>query len=113
MSAGREMPRRRAVSLWFLLAASNSTAMMERSNASTRARSGNPGPGSAVDVGGADGATASVSASDRQRESVSLSSAVSASRRATVFSSYRTLPGHVCCLNASMSACSTATEPMP
>src|SRR5262249_52967239 len=40
ISAGRDTPRRRAVSLWFLPAASNSLRMMPRSNASTRARRG-------------------------------------------------------------------------
>ena len=46
MSAGRDTPSRRAVSLWFLFADSNSFLMIVRSNASTRARSGWLGPGS-------------------------------------------------------------------
>ena len=56
MSAGRETPSRRAVSLWLRLADSKASAMSVRSKASTRARSGCPGPGSpdAV-IGMADG----------------------------------------------------------
>ncbi len=38
MSAGRETPSRRAVSLWFLCAVSNSEAMIERSNVLRRVR---------------------------------------------------------------------------
>ncbi len=71
MSAGRDTPSLRAVSLWFRPAESNSAAMMLRSKPSTRARSGWLGPGSptmgelAADCEGG-------SASERQRASVSL-----------------------------------------
>ncbi len=40
MSAGRETPSRRAVSLWLCVALSNASAMRDLSKASTRARNG-------------------------------------------------------------------------
>ena len=46
ISAGRDTPSLLAVSLWLRAEASNCSAMIVRSNASTRARSGCEGPGS-------------------------------------------------------------------
>ena len=73
ISAGRDTPRRRAVSLWFFPAASNSAAMIDRSKPSTRARSGWLGPGSLdSDSRALDGVPASSERHKREREPIVL-----------------------------------------
>jgi len=109
--AGRETPRRRAVSLWFFFAAANCSAMISRSKVSTRVRSGKLGPGSPPLLPLAPASRGSVSESHSYK--VSRSSGASASSRATVFSSSRTLPGHGCDFMASIRAGSTSALVMP